>query len=864
MANIPFSAVISVSGTSSQLVSSGGLYPVLSIADNPILPGTGSVELPEGNTAARAGAAGSIRFNTQTTEFEGTPDGASWYAFLTGSGTVNSVSGTTNRITATPTTGNVVVDIAATYVGQTSITTLGTITTGTWSATTIATIHGGTGLTSYVLGDLIYASAANVLSKLAGNTTSGIQYLAQTGTGVVSAAPAWTTISGGDITGAALTKTDDTNVTLTLTGTPSTALLRATNVAVGWSGLLSPARGGTGVNNGTSTITIGGNFSMIGAFTFAGTITGNTAVTFPTSGTLATTGGASIPSVVQGDLLYGSAANVLSTLAKDTNATRYLSNTGSSNNPAWAQIVLTNGVTGVLPAANGGSGVSSPTAHGVLVAEGASAFTPIVLGAGQILIGTTASDPVAAAIGSGSGILVGNSSGAITVSNTGVLSNIATANQTTVSGATGNVTIGLASNAILPGTGGVTLPQGNTAARAGGAGTIRFNTQALVFESTSDGATWDTIETSALGVISVSGTANRITASPTTGLVVVDISASYVGQSSITTLGTITTGVWNGSVIGLAYGGTNANLTASNGGIFYSTATAGAILAGTATARQMLQSGASTTPAWSTTTWPATSTANRILYSSSTSVIGEITSANSAVLVTNSSGVPAFSGTMTNGQLIIGSTSGTPTAATLTQGSGITITNGAGTITIAASGSSGAWTKISAATASNSATIAFTGLTSTYMMYMVVVDRALPVTDAVGFELQVSTDGGSTYYSTNEYSYANMVAYSSDGSYNARGAQGVAACLMTGTDSAYNVGNAANRGITGQLFLYNPSATSYGRTTGSFSFTDAGGALKESSHAGSINVAADIDAIRFLFSSGNINTGNFTLYGLAA
>lgn len=48
------------------------------------------------------------------------------------------------------------------------------------------------------------------------------------------------------------------------------------------------ANGGTGVNNGTSTMTIGGNFAMSGAFTYTGTITGNTAVTFPTSGTLAT------------------------------------------------------------------------------------------------------------------------------------------------------------------------------------------------------------------------------------------------------------------------------------------------------------------------------------------------------------------------------------------------------------------------------------------------------------------------------------------------------------------------------------------------------------------------------------------------
>lgn len=54
--------------------------------------------------------------------------------------------------------------------------------------------------------------------------------------------------------------------------------------------IVNPAHGGTGINNGTSTITIGGNFAMSGAFTFTGTLTNNTAVTFPTSGTLATIG----------------------------------------------------------------------------------------------------------------------------------------------------------------------------------------------------------------------------------------------------------------------------------------------------------------------------------------------------------------------------------------------------------------------------------------------------------------------------------------------------------------------------------------------------------------------------------------------
>lgn len=56
----------------------------------------------------------------------------------------------------------------------------------------------------------------------------------------------------------------------------------------------------------------------------------------------------------------------------------------------------------------------------------------------------------------------------------------------------------------------------------------------------------------------------------------------------------------------LAKGGTNANLTASNGGIVYSTASAMVILAGTATAGQILRSGSSAAPSWSTATYPAT------------------------------------------------------------------------------------------------------------------------------------------------------------------------------------------------------------------------------------------------------------------
>lgn len=140
----------------------------------------------------------------------------------------------------------------STWAGTTNITTLGTIATGTWNATAIAANKGGTGQTAYTVGDILYASSPSVLSKLAGNTTAGKQYLSQTGTGSASAAPAWATIAGSDITGAALTKTDDTNVTLTLGGTPATSLLRAATITVGWNGTLAATRGGTGYGTYTA------------------------------------------------------------------------------------------------------------------------------------------------------------------------------------------------------------------------------------------------------------------------------------------------------------------------------------------------------------------------------------------------------------------------------------------------------------------------------------------------------------------------------------------------------------------------------------------------------------------------------------
>jgi hypothetical protein len=82
---------------------------------------------------------------------------------LTLSGNTFNVGGTANRVTVTADA----VDIASTYVGQSSITTLGTITAGVWNGTAIAVTHGGLGLTSGLTG-LVKGSGTAYSAAVAG------------------------------------------------------------------------------------------------------------------------------------------------------------------------------------------------------------------------------------------------------------------------------------------------------------------------------------------------------------------------------------------------------------------------------------------------------------------------------------------------------------------------------------------------------------------------------------------------------------------------------------------------------------------------------------------------------------------------
>lgn len=167
--------------------------------------------------------------------------------------------------------------ISGSYTG---ITGVGTLTVGTWNSTTIGTVYGGTGLTSYVTGDILYASATNILSKLAKPTANS--YLAMTSAGV----PSWknpkygtfyntTTETVGIINTAYPLNFDTTDlsngVTVATTAavvTGSIALFVLTVTAV-TSGTLSIGQviSGTGVTVGTRIVAFVSGSGGVGTYT---------------------------------------------------------------------------------------------------------------------------------------------------------------------------------------------------------------------------------------------------------------------------------------------------------------------------------------------------------------------------------------------------------------------------------------------------------------------------------------------------------------------------------------------------------------------------------------------------------------------
>ena len=118
-------------------------------------------------------------------------------------------------------------------------------------------------------------------------------------------------------------------------------------------------------------------------------------------------------SQAQGDILYATSATVISRLGKSGTSTHALTNTGTNDNPKWAQIALATGVSGTLPVGNGGTGATTLTDGGILIGNGTGAMVAMaVLADGEIVVGDGTTDPVAlAAFSSSTGTLTVASGG---------------------------------------------------------------------------------------------------------------------------------------------------------------------------------------------------------------------------------------------------------------------------------------------------------------------------------------------------------------------------------------------------------------------------------------------------------------------
>jgi hypothetical protein len=353
-------------------------------------------------TNLAGGAANRIAFQTAaaTTGFLSAPttadtylrwDGTAfvWSAVSSSGGSVTSVGISSSDLTVTnsPVTGAGTISL--------SLNTVGIAKGGTGATTKAAAFNALTPNTT--LGDFSYFDGSNEV-RLAGNTTTTRQFLRQTGTGTVSAAPSWgalldadipatltgktyngltltSAVTGFTVAGGTTSKTLTVSNTLTLAGTDSSTLNIGAGGTLGSAAFTASTAYAPAA--GSSSITTVGT---VGAGTWQGSAIG---ISYGGTGATSKTAGynALTPITTLGDIVYGDGANSATRLAGNTTTSkRFLTQTGTgavSAAPGWNAIV-----DGDIPSALTGktyNGLSLTTnATGFQVSGGTTAKTLVV------------------------------------------------------------------------------------------------------------------------------------------------------------------------------------------------------------------------------------------------------------------------------------------------------------------------------------------------------------------------------------------------------------------------------------------------------------------------------------------------------
>ena len=173
--------------------------------------------------------------------------------------------------------------------------------------------------------------------------------------------------------------------------------------------------------------------------------------------------------------------------------------------------------------------------------------------------------------------------------------------------------------------------------------------------------------------------------------------------------------------------------------------------------------------------------------------------------------------------------------------------------------------KISSQTASSSSSIQITsGIDSTYKIYKFEFINVQPATNDVNFSVGFSINGGSNYTVAKTGS-GHQLQIGEDGSSLSSGSQAI---HNSGNSTSlhpisHSTGNGSDEQLSGHMYLYNPSNTTFVKSYFSEIQTyHASDLAMLHTTQGFANTTSAIDGVKFQYSSGNINVGEFILYGV--
>ena len=174
-------------------------------------------------------------------------------------------------------------------------------------------------------------------------------------------------------------------------------------------------------------------------------------------------------------------------------------------------------------------------------------------------------------------------------------------------------------------------------------------------------------------------------------------------------------------------------------------------------------------------------------------------------------------------------------------------------------------------TASSSASISFVDgassvvLDNTYKEYIFYFNNIHPATNSANLQFQASTNTGSSYgiAITSSYFQAQHAEDDSEAALEYDGGQDLAQSTNFQTILGKEVGNGNDESTSGFMHLFDPSNTTFVKHFISRgNCLDAGPMTRDGYAAGYVNTTSSIDAIQFKMSSGNMDAGTISLYGV--